>query len=150
MENYLNKTIISENENDTLNIAHDFAKQLKPNDIIVLTGNLGAGKTKFVYGIAKFFAVENKVSSPTFTIVNEYLLDKKINEIEKINHFDVYRLESYIDFYDSVGTEYFDEPHSISIIEWGNNIKEIIPPNAIYIEIELINENERSFSFLRK
>lgn len=119
---------ISSSDKDTIDLAYEFAKKLNKRDIIVLSGELGTGKTKFVYGICKYFGMENLVSSPTFTIVNEY----EKNDI-KIFHFDVYRLHDSIDFEESVGTEYFE--NGICIIEWGEQIKDILPNNTIYITI---------------
>lgn len=119
---------VSNSDKDTIDVAYEFAKKLNKRNIIVLSGELGTGKTKFVYGICKYFGMEKLVSSPTFTIVNEY----EKNNI-KIFHFDVYRLHDSIDFEESVGTEYFE--NGICIIEWGEQIKDILPNNTIYITI---------------
>lgn len=135
---------ISKSEEETEIIAYNVAKVLSNKNIIVLTGELGAGKTKFVYGITNYFGVSNQMSSPTFTIVNEYTVNKdKLKfetDIQTIYHFDVYRLKDVNDFIDSVGLEYFD--NGLCIIEWGEIIKEILPENAIYISIERVEENE--------
>lgn len=117
------------NETETKNFAYKFASLLKENDIVVLNGELGSGKTVFMSGIASYFNIENQVSSPTFTIVNEYSL----NNTKKIFHFDVYRLEDSNEFINKVGTEYFDD--GISIIEWGDIIKDILPKRTIFIDI---------------
>lgn len=136
------KKIISKSENDTLNIAYNLAKELKNDSIVVLSGNLGAGKTKFMYGIAKYFGVENDVSSPTFTIVNEYTPKKNNKQVNKIFHFDVYRLNDSEDFENSVGTDYFS--NGLCILEWGKIIEDILPASTIYIDIEKTDiENER-------
>lgn len=130
---------ISNSESTTQQIAFDFAKTLKNTDVVVITGELGVGKTKFVYGVCKYFGIENLVSSPTFTIVNEY-----ISNLIKIFHLDVYRLNDSIDFEESVGTEYFN--NGICIIEWGEKIKDILPKSTIYIDInkdQLKGENHR-------
>lgn len=121
---------ISNSDNDTQNIAVEFAKKLNNSSVIVLTGDLGTGKTRFVQGIAKYFNLEHEVCSPTFTIVNEY-----INNENNINlyHFDVYRLSDSTDFMESVGTEYFGK--GICILEWGEQIKDILPSSTIYITI---------------
>ena len=111
---------ISKNEEDTIEFAKKFAKKLKIGDIVVLTGDLGSGKTKFVQGILKYFNLENEISSPTFTIVNEYNGDN-IN----IYHFDVYRLSDSDEFYAIGGDEYFS--HGICLIEWGEIIEDILP-----------------------
>ena len=113
-------TYISKSEKDTINFAKDFAKNLKVGDIIVLSGELGSGKTKFVQGILENFGMANEISSPTFTIVNEYN-SPTIN----IYHFDVYRLEDADEFYAIGGDEYFSQ--GICIIEWGEMIEDVLP-----------------------
>ena len=113
-------TYISKSEQDTINFAKDFAKNLKVGDIIVLSGELGSGKTKFVQGILENFGMANEISSPTFTIVNEYN-SPTIN----IYHFDVYRLEDSDEFYAIGGDEYFSK--GICIIEWGEMIEDVLP-----------------------
>ena len=96
--------LISHSEIETIQIAKKIASNLKKGDILVLSGNLGAGKTKFTEGILSYFGLQNEISSPTFTIVNEY-------ETEKfpLFHFDVYRLEDVDEFSASGGEEYFDK-----------------------------------------
>ena len=126
---------ISKSEQDTINFAKSYAKTLKTGDIIVLTGDLGSGKTKFVQGILEFFNLEDEISSPTFTIVNEYLSDK-IN----IYHFDVYRLEDSDEFYAMGGDEYFSK--GICLIEWGELIEEILPKPYTKIVFSKDENNE--------
>ncbi len=126
---------LSKNSDDTLEFAKNFAKNLKIGDIIILIGDLGSGKTKFTEGILSFFGIQNEISSPTFTIVNEYTS----NNIS-IYHFDVYRLKSSLDFYNIGGDEYFDK--GISIIEWGNIIEDALPNKYIKITFERFLENE--------
>lgn len=125
--------LISHSELETIKFAKNIASKLKKGDVLVLTGDLGAGKTKFTQGILSYFNLENEISSPTFTIVNEY----KKNDIN-IYHFDVYRLEGVDEFLAIGGDEYFEK--GISIIEWGEIISEILPKNAIKINI-LKDEN---------
>lgn len=131
MQNYNFK---SKSEEDTKNFAKKFASKLKNNEIIVLSGDLGSGKTKFTEGILSYFGLENEISSPTFTIVNEY---KKENI--NIFHFDVYRLEDTTEFYEIGGEEYFEK--GICIIEWGEIIQDLIPKNYIKINFTRDSEN---------
>lgn len=130
-------TIISNSENDTKAIAKKLASKLKTGDVIVLSGDLGSGKTKFTEGFLAFWNLENEISSPTFTIVNEY------NSLEfNINHFDVYRLSDIDEFYAMGGMEYFE--NGISIIEWGEMIEDILPPYIkVVFEKDEENENKR-------
>ena len=129
---------ISKCEQDTINFASKFASTLTGNDIIVLSGDLGAGKTKFVQGILKYFNLENEISSPTFTIVNEYN-----SPDTNIYHFDVYRLADVDEFYAIGGDEYFSK--GICIIEWGEIIENILPKDYYKISINksLDDENIR-------
>ena len=108
----------SSNPNETIGIAKRLASKLNKKDIIVLTGDLGAGKTKFTEGFLSYFGLENEISSPTFTIVNEY----NSNDIN-IFHFDVYRLKDSSEFYEIGGEEYFEK--GICIIEWGELISDV-------------------------
>lgn len=121
----------SHNENETKNLAKKLASYLNIGDIIILTGELGSGKTKFTEGFLSYFGLENEISSPTFTIVNEY----RNNKIT-IFHFDVYRLEDVDEFYAIGGEEYFNS--GICIVEWGEFIKDALPKD--YIEI-VFNKN---------
>ena len=132
MKNY---KFISKNELDTKNFAKKFASMLKPTDVVVLTGELGSGKTKFVEGFLSFFGLESEISSPTFTIVNEYKKDNL-----NIYHFDVYRLEDSSEFYEIGGEEYFS--NGICLIEWGELIKDVLPKNYIHITFEKDNNDE--------
>ena len=126
---------ISNNEEETMNFAKKIASQLRVGDVIVLSGELGSGKTKFTEGILTYFGLENEISSPTFTIVNEYTK----NDIN-IYHFDVYRLSDIDEFYAIGGEEYFNK--GICIIEWGEIIEEALPKDYIKIDFEKDNNNE--------
>lgn len=128
------RTIITNSEIETKNLAKDIASKVDKNTVIVLSGELGAGKTKFVEGFLSYYGLENEISSPTFTIVNEY----KNSQIT-IFHFDVYRLSDIDEFYAIGGEEYFSK--GICIIEWGEIIEDAIPSNAIRINIEKDNDD---------
>lgn len=129
------ETYISKNEQDTIDFAEKFASSLSNGDIVVLTGELGSGKTKFVQGVLKHFNMEDEISSPTFTIVNEYTSDKT-----NVYHFDVYRLEDSDEFYAMGGDEYFSK--GICLIEWGEMIEDILPKP--YIKIIFSKDEENS------
>ncbi len=126
---------ISKCEQDTIDFASKFAKSLKKKDIVVLCGELGSGKTKFVQGILKYFGLENEISSPTFTIVNEYS-----SKVCSIYHFDVYRLADIDEFYAMGGEEYFEK--GICLIEWGELIEDILPPDYIKVTLKKDENNE--------
>lgn len=133
---------VSHNEEETRKIASLLASKLNKGDIIVLSGDLGSGKTKFTEGFLSYWGLENEISSPTFTIVNEYNANGT-----NIYHFDVYRLDDLDEFYAIGGTEYFT--NGICIIEWGELVEDILPQN--YIKINFLrddkNENIRYLNF---
>ena len=118
---------ISNNENETKAIGFNLASKLNKKDVVVLSGDLGSGKTKFTEGFLSYFGLEDEISSPTFTIVNEYSKDDT-----NIYHFDVYRLEDLDEFYAIGGPEYFDK--GICLIEWGELIEPIL---SRYIKINI-------------
>ena len=130
----MKEIITTYSENETKEIAKKIAAKMNKTGVIVLNGELGAGKTKFTEGFLSYFGLEKEISSPTFTIVNEY----KNDEIT-INHFDVYRLSDIDEFYAIGGEEYFSK--GISIIEWGEIIEEALPKNCIRIDIKKDQEN---------
>ena len=132
MQNYNFKT---NSEDETMKLGEKLAKLCAPKDIIILSGELGAGKTKFTEGFLKYFGLEDEISSPTFTIVNEYTK----NDIN-IYHFDVYRLEDSSEFYEIGGEEYFE--NGICLIEWGELIEDALPKNYIHITFEKDNQND--------
>ena len=122
---------------ETENIAQNIAKNLVGNEIIAFFGDLGVGKTAFIRGIAKYFNIENEVSSPTFSIINEYQTDKFT-----IYHFDMYRVNTPEDLESTGFFDYIDS--GVMLIEWSENIENFIPKNAIKVLIKKTSdENER-------
>lgn len=126
---------ISHSEEDTKRIATNLANKLNLGDIVILSGDLGSGKTKFTEGFLSFWNLEDEISSPTFTIVNEYTKNN-IN----IYHLDVYRLNDIDEFYAIGGLEYFNT--GICIIEWGELIEDLLPQNYIKINFSKDDKNE--------
>ena len=106
-------------EEDTKKFAFNLAKILKKGSILILKGELGCGKTKFTEGILRYFGLDKEISSPTFTIVNEYHGEKA-----NIYHFDLYRLNDIYEFEDIGGPDYFDR--GINILEWGELVEDIL------------------------
>ena len=126
---------ISHSEEETKKLAQKIASNSKKGDIIVLCGELGSGKTKFTEGFLEYFNLHDELSSPTFTIVNEYDTPDF-----PIYHFDVYRLEDTDEFYAIGGDEYFQA--GICIIEWGEKIEELLPES--YLKISFSRDFEDS------
>lgn len=113
---------------DTKKIAAEFAKSLKSGDVLCMYGDLGAGKTAFVQGLAAGLGVLDYVNSPTFTIVNEYSGDLPLY------HFDVYRIGDSSEMFDIGFDEYLDGD-GVTVIEWAELIEDILPQSRYNITI---------------
>ena len=131
----------SKSEVDTVLIADDFSSKLKNGMIIILNGDLGAGKTFFIKHVLQKFGITN-TNSPTFAIVNEYVADKVFY------HFDFYRINKESELHDIGIEDYFNDEQSIIFIEWGNLFPHVLPKKRIEINISYINDNEREFNFI--
>lgn len=129
------KTYKSHGEDETYAIGKSFASGLSRGDIIALDGDLGCGKTAFVKGVAEFFGCSDEVSSPTFTLVNQY--DGDIT----LYHFDVYRLENpSIEECDWMDDYLFGD--GICLIEWADNISAVLPDSTVRVRISKTAEDE--------
>ena len=137
-------SINTSSPDETIRLATCIAPFLQKGDTILLSGELGAGKTLFVSGILAFYDKEKDASSPTFTIVNQHDLTDDLN----LFHFDVYKLESSDEFLAIGGDEFFSK--GICLIEWGEKIKDVLPQKYLEIRIEkdATDENKRNFNFI--
>ena len=119
----------------------EIAGILNYGDVLVIQGALGAGKTCLVKGIARFFSIEEEITSPTYTIVSEYE-GKKDGKPLQFFHIDAYRLKGEDDF-SSMGGEEYLYGSGISVVEWGERISGLIPPDSLIVNIEITGENSR-------
>ncbi len=127
---------ISNSYEDTQIIAEDFSKGLKSGDVICMYGDLGAGKTAFVQGLAKGLGIQEPITSPTFTIVNEY------SGRLMLYHFDVYRIADSDEMFEIGYDEYIDGD-GVCVIEWPQLISDILPKQRYEITISKdYNESE--------
>ncbi len=120
---------ISYTTEQTEEFAENLAKTFCGGEIITLDGDLGAGKTAFVRGIARGLGIKDRVSSPTFTIVNEYR-----NGSIPLFHFDVYRISSSDEMYD-IGWEDYISQNAVVVVEWSVNISDILDMKHITVTI---------------
>lgn len=129
-------------ERETEQLGESLAEKLKPGDVIALYGNLGAGKTAFVRGLSKGLGLTARVSSPTFTIVNEYL--GKI----PLFHFDMYRLKSADELFE-IGWEDYLDRGGVCAVEWSENVEDAFPPEHIIVNIERTGDSTRTIEITR-
>ncbi|WP_101773684.1 tRNA (adenosine(37)-N6)-threonylcarbamoyltransferase complex ATPase subunit type 1 TsaE [Peptostreptococcus faecalis] len=123
------KVFFLKDENFTYKIGKQIGQKLFPGAVICLNGDLGAGKTTITKSIAKELGIEEDITSPTFTIVNEYMDGKY-----PLYHFDVYRIGSSEEMYD-IGFDEYVYSDGVSIIEWSNLIEDILPKERLDILI---------------
>lgn len=132
---------ISNSTADTVKIGCEFAARLKENDGVLYKGEMGAGKTYFTKGIAKFFGITEEVTSPTFALINEYY--GKTN----IFHFDLFRIDSFDDLYAIGFFDYFDRG-GVLCVEWSENIPDLADSfNTVYrVSINKIGDENREIT----
>ncbi|AEF82479.1 tRNA (adenosine(37)-N6)-threonylcarbamoyltransferase complex ATPase subunit type 1 TsaE [Leadbettera azotonutricia] len=123
----------SSSAEETMAIGERIAPLLKRGSVLVLKGPLGAGKTCLAKGIAKALGIEEEVTSPTYTIVSEY---EAHSPPLPFYHIDAYRLSGDDDFAAMGGEEYLGGD-GIAVVEWGERIPNALPPQAIFVEIEI-------------
>lgn len=125
---------LSNSEKQTQEIAFEYAKTLCEGDVVLLNGDLGAGKTAFTKGLVKFFNITEQVTSPTYAYLNVYG--------DYIYHYDCYRLSCGEDA-EALGlTDYFNGKN-ICVIEWAENIADVLPKKVKIVTIEKISEEKR-------
>jgi len=126
-------TLQAKNEEETMAIAAQLAQLLEPKDVILLEGDLGAGKTTFTKGLAKGLGIETVIKSPTYTLIREYTKGRL-----PLYHMDVYRLEDVGG--DDLGFEEYLYGNGVSVIEWAKFIEEELPD--AYLTIRLVPTGE--------
>jgi tRNA threonylcarbamoyladenosine biosynthesis protein TsaE len=134
-------SIESMSPEDTENFGNKLAGSLSPDDVIALYGELGAGKTCFVKGIARGLKIEKQVKSPTFSIINEY--PGKIPLI----HIDFYRVRKRAEIEDLGWSEYLNSGH-IVIIEWADRVKNMLPSKRIDVYFQILSGNTRRLEII--
>lgn len=134
----MEKVIRINNLEETIELGNRLGRLLKPNMLITLSGDLGAGKTTFTKGIGQGLEIKKIINSPTFTILKQY------SGRLRLSHFDAYRLEGQDD---DLGFEEIFDSDDVCVVEWANFIEDILPVDRLTIEIKKIDENIREFVF---
>ena len=131
-------TFISKSREQTLAFAAEYAKGLRAGDVVLLDGDMGAGKTVFTKGVAAGLGIEEEVTSPTYAYMNDY--------DGRLFHYDCYRIES-VEQAERLGlADYFDMG-GICLIEWAQNIAPLLPPRVKKVTIKKLSEDEREITY---
>ncbi len=132
--------IIVNNSDETIELGYKIGRLLKEKDVVLLDGDLSAGKTTFTKGIGKALGINRVINSPTFTIVKAYQGEKT-----KLYHMDLYRLDGLGNDFDLY--EYF-EGDGVCVVEWPYQVKELLPDEYLKVEIKRLDENKREISLI--
>jgi tRNA threonylcarbamoyladenosine biosynthesis protein TsaE len=143
--------IISKSEKQTYNLAKKFTRKLKGGEILCLVGDLGAGKTAFTKGLAAGLGVKNIITSPTFVLMKVYSFSSPLRKgrlggvkgTELFVHIDAYRLSDGRQLEDIGAKDYFNQPDSVTVIEWADRVKDIWPKKIIEIKFKILEGNKR-------
>ena len=130
---------ITNSEQETEELGRRFAQKLPGGSVVAMFGGLGAGKTAFVRGMARGMGLDCRVSSPTFTIVNEYLGDRELI------HFDMYRLGSADELFE-IGWEDYLSRGAVCAVEWSENVQDAFFGDEISVTIERLGDTARKIS----
>lgn len=127
----------------TERIGARLANLLRPGDVVCLEGDLGAGKTCLTRGIGRGLGITKPVTSPTFVLIGEYLIPEKDY---RLYHIDLYRLDSLEEAW-ALGLDEYLYGAGISVIEWAEKARELLPEERLWITLEHVDENKRSLTF---
>ena len=129
---------ISNSREDTENFACEYVKTLRAGDVVLLDGDMGAGKTVFAKGVARGLNIQEEVTSPTYAYMNDY--------DGRLFHYDCYRIET-VEQAERLGLADYFEMGGICLVEWAQNIAPLLPPKTKRVVIRKINENEREIEY---
>ena len=134
------KSYVTHSPAETEAVAEALGRTLVPGDVVALTGDLAAGKTRFVAGLARGMGVRDTVTSPTFSIAHEYLEGRV-----PLFHFDMYRLFSAEELYD-IGWEDYLREGGVCAVEWSENVADAIPETAVRVDIRVTDDTTRTIA----
>ncbi len=130
---------------DLTKAAQWLSKELKGGDIVVLEGNLGAGKTTFTKALAKELQIKSRVRSPSFTLLHEYKTSDKKAPIQYLVHADAYRIDSPEAWHDIGLTEWFSRKDAVTCIEWGEKLVSLLKGKKFWhLKFKLIKSGKRT------
>ncbi len=136
------KRIVMKSVSDTKLFAAQCVKNLRGGDVLALSGNLGSGKTTFTQMVARELGVKESVTSPTFVLMKLYAVPKHRNGIFQVCHIDAYRLESSAELKTIGGHEYIADQNTLTVIEWPEKVRNMVPKSAVWISFALDDKVE--------
>jgi tRNA threonylcarbamoyladenosine biosynthesis protein TsaE len=135
-------TLVSQNAEDTARLGAQLGSLLAPGDVICLSGDLGAGKTAFTRGVGLGWQAVERVTSPTFTLIHEH---RRAHDDRVLYHVDCYRLQGVNDAW-GIGLEDLMAGREILVIEWPENIREVLPDERLWITFLILDDTRRELA----
>ncbi len=132
---------ITKNSNETKKLGNEFPKKIKGGDVLLLYGNLGAGKTTFVQGFAEGLGITERILSPTFVL--QRIHEVHGSNIKNLNHIDLYRLENPTEIENLGLGEMFDDSDSVTVIEWADRLLNFSPKKGFKIYFKYLDDDKR-------
>lgn len=131
-------------EKQTFNLGKKLAKKMRSGGVIALIGELGAGKTVLIKGLAVGLGIKKIITSPTFVLMKIYKIQSPVSGIQHLAHIDAYRLQTGQDLIDIGIKDWLGRPDTVTVIEWADRVKDILPKNTITTKIKIgKKKNER-------
>ena len=139
--------MITNNKEETQQFAKQFAQELHGGDIVLLFGNLGAGKTTFTQGVAQGLGIVHRIVSPTFIIMRSYVYEKaEILEKMHLYHIDLYRIEQESDIEQAGIRDIMGKKQAITVIEWPEKMGSLLPSRRIEIHFTILSDDQREIT----
>jgi len=143
------KKIITRSEKETINFGKKIGKNLKGKEVIGLIGELGAGKTILTKGIAQGLGIKKIIKSPSFIVMKIYKTEGK-SGIKNFCHLDAYRILGEEDLIKIGVKDWLAKPKTVTVIEWADRVKKILPKNKMLIKLKIIGKNKRLINIYGK
>ncbi len=138
------KKYLTNSDSETIRLGEEFANKLTNGDVVMLSGDLGAGKTTFVQGIAKGLGIKDRILSPTFVLVRGHNVNSE--KFDTLNHIDLYRIDEPQQIKKLGISEFISSENSVTIIEWAEKIKDFVPIKGYRINFVYFSENKREIN----
>lgn len=139
----MEKVLITESPEETMDVATDLGRGLKEGDVVALVGELGTGKTTFVKGLARGFWIPEEVLSPSFLLARTYR-GKRV-----LHHLDLYRIRSEEELLEVGLTDLLPPEEGVTVVEWADRFPRLIPPSAMWVILEHLGEKKRKITIRR-
>lgn len=140
------RAIITNSLVETQHVAYNFAKHVTGGHTILLSGDLGSGKTSFTQGLAKAFGIQQRIISPSFIILRKYAIATNADSIHDFYHIDLYRIQNEDEIKDLGIEDILQNSSALTVIEWPEKLGRYMPKSAWQLQLTYLDENKRKIT----